>query len=169
MLKALQNLKTQHKLLFIVAVLTLLCALFCPRMSGQPFVHANIGAGVGPLKGKISLEAFENGEANDKPCMVMFYAPWCGYCKKTMPDWDKLMEEHKDNEKVRVIKVDCDEHKELGKQHGVSSFPTIKFLPNGLNNAESAVEYDGKRDTNSFTGFIKNQLNQLKNQLNQLS
>ena len=39
--------------------------------------------------------------------VVKFFAPWCGHCKKMKPDWDKLMEEYKDNEKVVVAEVDC--------------------------------------------------------------
>merc|ERR1712146_748336 len=39
--------------------------------------------------------------------MVMFYAPWCGHCKKLKPDWEKLGQAT-DCNKVTIARIDCD-------------------------------------------------------------
>jgi protein disulfide-isomerase-like protein len=101
---------------------------------------------------KLKVHKIENYE-NDKnePCFVMFYAPWCGYCKKTMPEWDKLESSYK---KCPILKVNCDENKELAKIHNVQSYPTIKYLPKGLNSSDGAKDYEGNRTMSDFSKFL---------------
>jgi len=72
------------------------------------------------------------------------------------PDWDKLMKEHKDSDKILVGDVDCTAAGEaLCSTHGVKGYPTIKFGdPNALE------DYQGGRDLASlkkFAGDLKPQ------------
>ena len=58
---------------------------------------------------------------------LKFFAPWCGHCKKTAPDWDRMMEEYAGSATQLVADVDCTtEEKLLCDAHGVQGFLTLK-------------------------------------------
>jgi protein disulfide-isomerase-like protein len=88
--------------------------------------------------------------------LALFYAPWCGHCKKVMPVWDRLDETHRANGlgEITVVKVNCDEQKDMAKKHSVGGFPTIKLLPQGINVPDQSVEYQGDRSYDSLVKFM---------------
>ncbi|XP_014672021.1 PREDICTED: thioredoxin domain-containing protein 5-like [Priapulus caudatus] len=88
-----------------------------------------------------------------KPHFIMFYAPWCGHCKKLAPTFDKLAESYleKDNPEVVIAKVDCTVETALCSEHDVSGYPTVKlFRPD----EEEALRYKGARDLTSLQEFL---------------
>lgn len=80
------------------------------------------------------------------PTFVMFHAPWCGHCKRAMPDYEEASNELKG--KVPFARVNCDEQKSLCGQHGVQGFPTFKFFTNG-----APEDYQGARSREAFAEF----------------
>ena len=96
------------------------------------------------------MENFSDFSGN-KPCFTLFYAPWCGHCKTTMPSWDELIK--KNNTTVVINKVNCDENEDLAQLHNIQGYPTIKYLPNGLNSNEG-VEFNGERTVPGFLSFL---------------
>lgn len=62
-----------------------------------------------------------------KPCIIDFYADWCGPCKRVAPIMAELATEYKDE--VIIYKIDVDQEKELAAVFGVSSIPMILFVP----------------------------------------
>lgn len=66
---------------------------------------------------------------SDIPVMVDFFAPWCGPCKMMAPIVEKVAEEYKG--KVKIGKLDVDEHNESGNKYEVQSIPTTIFFKNG--------------------------------------
>ncbi len=42
------------------------------------------------------------------PWLIMFYAPWCGHCKRLMPTFDQFAEKYGDGQNLNVGRVDCD-------------------------------------------------------------
>lgn len=63
----------------------------------------------------------------DKPCIIDFYADWCGPCKKIAPVLKELAEQYKDN--IVIYKINVDNEKELAATFGVQSIPTLLFVP----------------------------------------
>lgn len=79
---------------------------------------------------KLTDENFENEVLkSDKPCLVDFYADWCGPCKMMSPIIDKISEEMGD--KIKVGKVNSDENMDLVTKYQIMSIPTIILIQNG--------------------------------------
>jgi thioredoxin len=65
--------------------------------------------------------------AGDVPCIVDFYADWCGPCKMVSPILDQISTEFAG--KLNVYKVNTDEEQELAGAFGIQSIPSILFVP----------------------------------------
>ncbi|HLO59090.1 MAG TPA: thioredoxin [Bacteroidales bacterium] len=63
----------------------------------------------------------------NKPCLVDFYADWCGPCKLTSPILEELSKQYGD--RINFYKVDIDEEQELAAIFGIQSIPTFLFCP----------------------------------------
>lgn len=62
-----------------------------------------------------------------KPCIVDFYASWCGPCKMIAPILEELKEEYKG--KVDIYKVDTEKERDLAGMFGIRSIPALLFVP----------------------------------------
>lgn len=63
----------------------------------------------------------------DKPCIIDFYADWCGPCKMVAPILEELSEEY--NGKIDIYKVDTEAETELATAFGIKSIPSMLFCP----------------------------------------
>ena len=80
------------------------------------------------------LEKILNYEENKEwkfegelPCLIDFYADWCGPCKMVAPVMEELAEEYKD--KVNIYKIDTEAEQELAAAFGIQSIPSLLFIP----------------------------------------
>jgi len=67
--------------------------------------------------------------SREKPVIVDFYADWCGACRGIAPIINRLAEEN--SEKIVVVKVNVDKHKEIAMKYHVQILPTVILLHNG--------------------------------------
>jgi len=63
----------------------------------------------------------------EKPCMIDFYADWCGPCKMVAPILEELSKEY--DGKLDIYKVDTEKEQELASVFGIRSIPSILFVP----------------------------------------
>jgi thioredoxin 1 len=61
------------------------------------------------------------------PCIIDFYADWCGPCKMVAPVLEELSEEY--NGKIDIFKVNTEEEQELASVFGIRSIPSLLFCP----------------------------------------
>lgn len=59
--------------------------------------------------------------------LIMFYAPWCGHCKRLEPVWAHVAQALY-NTNIRVGRIDCTRFTSVASEFGVAGFPTIMFL-----------------------------------------
>jgi thioredoxin len=62
-----------------------------------------------------------------KPCIIDFYADWCGPCKRVAPIMKELAAEYQND--IIIYKVNVDNERELASFFGINSIPMILFVP----------------------------------------
>jgi len=63
----------------------------------------------------------------DKPCIIDFYASWCGPCKTIAPILEDLAKEY--DGQIYIYKINTEEEQDLAAAFGIQSIPTILFCP----------------------------------------
>lgn len=61
------------------------------------------------------------------PCIIDFYADWCGPCKRVAPIMESIAQEYEG--KLTVYKVNVDKEQKLPLIFKVSGIPTVYFMP----------------------------------------
>jgi thiol-disulfide isomerase/thioredoxin len=150
------NVMTNPLFIIIMLLLGLIIILAIFR-SASPFLSVGFGvnAHIGELKGSFEIEAFDNApdQSNDSDALfIMYYAEWCGHCKKTMPEFKKLMDSYNGNVKIIAIDSESEENKDLVKSQNIKGFPTIRYYPSGLSGDHQ--EYDGGRTQDDFMQYL---------------
>lgn len=67
--------------------------------------------------------------SRDVPVLVDFWAPWCGPCKQLTPALEKAVAAA--GGKVRLVKMNIDEHPSIAGQLGIQSIPAVIAFKNG--------------------------------------
>ena len=66
---------------------------------------------------------------SESPVIVDFWAVWCGPCKMIAPHLDALATEYAG--KVKVVKVNIDDEREVTERYNIMSIPTLLFFKDG--------------------------------------
>ena len=81
--------------------------------------------------------------------LVMFYAPWCGHCKKFKPELEKAAAVLR-KENLIVAKVDATAEKKLAEKYKVRGYPTVKFFKKG-----QATDYTAGRKEHYVINWVR--------------
>jgi len=68
-------------------------------------------------------------ESRRQPVMIDFWAPWCGPCRQLTPVLEKAVRNAKG--KVKLVKMNIDEHPAIPGQMGIQSIPAVIAFVNG--------------------------------------
>jgi putative thioredoxin len=68
-------------------------------------------------------------ESKRQPVLIDFWAPWCGPCKQLTPILEKVVRAAKG--KVKLVKMNIDEHPAIPGQMGIQSIPAVIAFVNG--------------------------------------
>ncbi|KAK6167382.1 hypothetical protein SNE40_021422 [Patella caerulea] len=103
----------------------------------------------------LKADTFEEA-VSSKRYFIMFYAPWCGHCKRLGPTWNELAELYNDlqDSPVVIAKVDCTEETPLCAQQDITGYPTLKYF---YDSPTDYIRYKGNRDLSSFKSFLEDQ------------
>ena len=74
-------------------------------------------------------EEFQNAMAQNKPVLVDFWAPWCSYCRRIGPAYDKIAEQY--GQDLVVAKINIDEEPALAEAEHIEVIPTLVLYRNG--------------------------------------
>lgn len=91
----------------------------------------------------------------DEARLYFFYTNWCGWSKKTMPEWEALEQNLQStpyfgNTKVTPVRVDAEEDKKTAMTYEVDAYPTIM-----LETSEGLYDYTGKRTSDNILSFLR--------------
>jgi len=90
----------------------------------------------------------------EKPCIIDFYADWCGPCRITSPILEELAKEYKD--KINVYKINVDNEQELSQVFGISGIPAFLYCPmEGKPSMTSGIARDKEQTKQMFKKNIE--------------
>lgn len=92
-----------------------------------------------------------------KPCIVDFYADWCGPCRTASPILEELARKYKG--KIVVYKVNTDQERELGTVFGISTIPAFLWVPKtGNPTMSSGIAQTREATRDQFEKMIQDML-----------
>lgn len=117
-----------------------------PSLKSEPIPEKNDE----PVKVIVGKEFEKIVKDETKDVFVKYYAPWCGHCKKLAEPWKELATNMAQYPDLVIGKFDATANEAEGVE--VRGYPTLIFYPK---DNKAGISYDGERDVESFTAWLK--------------
>jgi thiol-disulfide isomerase/thioredoxin len=117
----------------------------------------------------LTTDNFEVAHHQHEVMIVNFFAPWCHWCQRLEPVWEKssatLAQKYPGDSRLFLAKVDCTAPggDVLCVQHRVDAFPTILVFRKDDTGQSDHEVYHGERSVAAITAWAEHFLAQAKN------
>lgn len=123
---------------------------FMENPTSDPPWSEDVGAGdVQHIEAPKDLEQMLRKEK--KPILAMFYAPWCGHCKRMKPEFATAASQVKGQYVLAGMDVDKPEAYGIRQELNITGFPTIIYFENG----KRKYDYSGGRDADGILEWLR--------------
>lgn len=87
------------------------------------------------LKGNSDIGiTYQQALQDNKPSVVFFHAPWCGYCKQFKPVFKQLSETYKDKYNFVMVDGDNSANESIARDYAIGVFPTLYIVDPKIDN-----------------------------------
>lgn len=113
------------------SILCVLCVVACYRATKAAVTEQTVVLAIEEFTDHKLISNLDEWETD---LVVMFYAPWCKYCKQLLPTWGTIASLKQNDNDIAVGKFDCegsDDSVEICKELGVDRYPSVYFIGYG--------------------------------------